>query len=302
LALKVLIAIDSSDASQHVLAEAAVRPWPAGTAFTLINVVDVYGLTRLPGLVEEGRRLGLALVNAASAKLSQAGYKASAEVLLGTPRREIAEYAKRWSADLLIVGSHGQGAIARFLMGSVAQGVLHTAPCSVEVVRARASSAVASSRAMKILLATDGSEFSTAAAKSVASRPWPAGSEIRLFSVEELPAILPNQMTGSSLSAMYPASLLEELLESARTHAREAVDSARTILRGSSLRVLDSGANPLGDARVLILDEAKEWKADLIVLGSHGRRGLDRMLMGSVSESVALHAQCSVEVIRLQSA
>lgn len=296
--MKVLIAIDSSDASQHVLAEAAVRPWPADTVFTVINVVDVYGLTRLPGMVEEGRRLGLALVHAAAEKLSRAGYKASAEVLLGMPRREITKYAKRWNADLVMVGSHGQGAIARFLMGSVAQGVLHTAPCSVEVVRASATSGVPSSRAMKILLATDGSEFSTAAVKSVASRPWPAGSEIKLLSVEELPAILPNQMTASSLSAMYPASLLEELLESARTHAREAVESARTILRGSSLRVLEGGANPLGDARVLILDEATEWKADLIVLGSHGRRGLDRMLMGSVSESVALHAHCSVEVIR----
>jgi nucleotide-binding universal stress UspA family protein len=189
--VKVLIAMDSSDASQHVLAEAAVRPWPVDTAFAVINVVDVYGLTRLPGLVEEGRRLGLALVNAASSKLSQAGYKASAEVLLGTPRREIAEYTKRWSADLVMVGSHGQGAIARFLMGSVAQGVLHTAPCSVEVVRASASSAVPSSRAMKILLATDGSEFSIAAVKSVVSRPWPAGSEIRLLSVEEMPAVLP---------------------------------------------------------------------------------------------------------------
>jgi nucleotide-binding universal stress UspA family protein len=296
--MKVLLGIDSSDASQRALVEVTSRPWPADTVFTIINVVDVYGLTRLPGMVEEGRRLGLALVNAAAAKLTQAGYKASAEVLLGTPRREIAEYAKRWNADLLIVGSHGQGAIARFLLGSVAHGVLHSAPCSVEVVRSSASGAAPSSHAMKILLATDGSEFSTAAVKSVVSRPWPAGSEIRILSVEELPAILPNQMTGSSLSAMYPASLLEELLECARTHAREAVDSARTILRGSSLRVLDSGANPLGDARVLILDEAKEWKADLIVLGSHGRRGLDRILMGSVSESIALHAHCSVEVIR----
>ncbi len=296
--MKVLLGIDSSAASQHAVAEVTNRPWLADTVFTVINVVDVYGLTRLPVLVEEGRRLGLALVHAAAEKLSRAGCKANAEVLLGTPRREIAEYAKRWNADLVMVGSHGQGAIARFLMGSVAQGVLHTAPCSVEIVRASASSTVPSSHAMKILLATDGSEFSTAAVKSVASRPWPAGSEIRLLSIEELPAILPNQMTASSLSAMYPASLLEELLECARTHAREAVENARTILRGSSLRVLDGGANPLGDARVLILDEAKEWKADLIVLGSHGRRGLDRLLMGSVSESVALHAHCSVEVIR----
>jgi len=47
-----------------------------------------------------------------------------------------------------------------------------------------------------------------------------------------------------------------------------------------------------------ILDVAKAWGVDLIVLGSHGRHGWDRLLMGSVAESVALHAHCSVEVIR----
>jgi nucleotide-binding universal stress UspA family protein len=54
----------------------------------------------------------------------------------------------------------------------------------------------------------------------------------------------------------------------------------------------------MGEPRAFILDEAKAWGADLIVLGSHGRHGLDRLLMGSVSESVALYAHCSVEVVR----
>ena len=105
-------------------------------------------------------------------------------------------------------------------------------------------------------------------------------------------------MGASSLSAIYPATLLEELMESARKHAEDAVESARKILLAGNLQVLDSKPAPVGDARVLLLDLAKEWNADLIVLGSHGRRGMDRMLMGSVSESVAIHAHCSVDVIR----
>jgi nucleotide-binding universal stress UspA family protein len=300
--MKVLLGIDASNASQHVLAEVANRPWPVPTTFAVVHVVDMYGLTRVPGLMQESHRQGLALVQAAAEKLRRADRQASIEVLFGTPRREIAEYARRWNADLIMVGSRGQGALARFLMGSVAQGVLHTAPCSVEIVRPQASGLSGPTRAMKILLATDGSEFSIAALGSVASRPWPEGSEIKLLSVEELPAVLPNQMTASSLSAMYPASLLEELLAAARTHAEEAVENARIVFRRSNLRVVKEGnCYPLGDARMLILDEAKEWKADLIVLGSHGRRGLDRLLMGSVAESVAVHAHCSVEVIRLGS-
>jgi nucleotide-binding universal stress UspA family protein len=62
--------------------------------------------------------------------------------------------------------------------------------------------------------------------------------------------------------------------------------------------VLDDQAIELGEPRAVILDAAKTWGSDLIVLGSHGRRGMDRFLMGSVSEAVAIHAHCSVEVVR----
>jgi nucleotide-binding universal stress UspA family protein len=54
-----------------------------------------------------------------------------------------------------------------------------------------------------------------------------------------------------------------------------------------------------GDAKSAILDDAKSWGADLIVMGSHGRRGLERFLVGSVSEAVLRHAHCSVEIVRL---
>ena len=59
-----------------------------------------------------------------------------------------------------------------------------------------------------------------------------------------------------------------------------------------------SAGTPVGDAREILLDEARAWGAHLIVLGSHGKHGFDRLVLGSVSESVALYAQCSVEVIR----
>jgi nucleotide-binding universal stress UspA family protein len=262
-----------------------------------VNVVDLYQFAHLPAIVDDARREATTLLRQATEKLSRAGFKVSSEALLGFPRNEIAAFAKRWEANLVMVGSHGQGAIARFLLGSVAQGVLRTAPCSVEIVRPNSSGSPASSRAMKILLATDGSTFSTAAAQSLANRPWPAGSQIRILSIAELP-IFENPMGASSLSAIYPATLMEELMESARIHAGDAFENARKILLAGNLEVMDSRPTPVGDPRILLLDLAREWNADLIVLGSHGRRGMDRILMGSVSESVAVHAHCSVEVVR----
>ena len=297
--MKVLLAVDSSGPSQPVVNEALSRPWSKDTEFAAVHVVDVYGLTRLPAFVEQERQNARAILDAVALRFCGAGFDLKHEILLGFPAREITEYARRWNADLVMVGSYGDNAIARFLLGSVAQGVLRSTPCSIEIVRLDASGGARSSHSMNIFLATDGSEYSNAAARSVAARVWPAGSEVRILSVEELPPALPNQMTASSLSALYPATLLDELTVVAHATAQRAYQSARDILRASSLNVIDDPFTPLGDARLTILEEAKAGNADLIVLGAQGRRGLDRILLGSVSESVAMHAHCSVEVIRV---
>jgi nucleotide-binding universal stress UspA family protein len=295
--MKILLTIDASQASQNVLTEAAARPWPAGSSFCVVHVVDLRSWAEVPALLDEAKKAALALVKAGADAVSAAGYKTTGEVLLGYPRSAIADYAKSWGADWVMAGSHGQGAVSRFLLGSVAQGILRAAPCSVEIVRCVTQGLPSSSRAMKILLATDGSECSKAAAMSVAKRPWPPGSEFKVLSVVEL-IFLENQAAAFPLAAVYPPSLLDELMNNARSRAKDAVESARKILEDAGLKVGADEPAPLGDPRSVILDRAGQWGADLIVLGSHGKRGLDRMLMGSVSENVAIHASCSVEVVR----
>ena len=64
------------------------------------------------------------------------------------------------------------------------------------------------------------------------------------------------------------------------------------------IKVCNAPGTPVGDPRAVLLDEARAWGVDLIVLGSRGGHGFDRLVLGSVSESVALYADCSVEVIR----
>jgi nucleotide-binding universal stress UspA family protein len=299
--MKVLIAIDSSPCSQRVLDEASARPWPLDTNFFVLNVVDVQRFARFPAMIDDARREATELVNSAAAQLIHAGHQALAEVRMGFPRKVISECAKELQADLMMVGSHGRSAIGRFLLGSVAQAVLRTAPCPVEIVRFPAGGPAPSSHPMKVLLATDGSEYSIAAANSVAARPWPVGTILKVVGVEELIG-LETPMGTSPLASIYPANLLEELLADARTRAVNAVDGTRKILEQAGLRVQDRQPTPLGDPRNVVLVLAQTWSADLIVLGSHGRRGWDRFLMGSVAEGVAVHAHCSVEVIRPRSA
>jgi nucleotide-binding universal stress UspA family protein len=295
--MKVLLAIDTSLASKYVVDEAAARPWPAGTVFSVVNVVDLQPVAKLPAIIEDAKREGQKVVKAAAETLSRSGHKTNYESFVGFAKSGIAEYAKQWGADLLMAGSHGQGALKRFLLGSVAQGILRTAPCSVEIVRPGPHGSPASSHSVKIMLATDGSEFSVAAADSIAGRPWPKGSQVKIVSAVEF-IVLDNQISGYPLSPACPPSVIEELMGNARTRAKEAVETARKIVAAAKLNVVKGEATPLGDPRSVVLDEAKEWKADLIVMGSHGRRGFDRMMLGSVSESVAIHAHCSVEVIR----
>lgn len=142
---------------------------------------------------------------------------------------------------------------------------------------------------MKILLAIDDSEFSQAALQSVAARPWPPETEIRVLHVIELPpVVLDREITGYD----------ETVWKIRREQSKDLLTNATESLRNSGLNV--ASALEEGDPKSQIIDMAHEWHANLIVLGSHGRKGLSRFLMGSVSEAVVRHAHCSVEIVRTQ--
>ena len=95
------------------------------------------------------------------------------------------------------------------------------------------------------------------------------------------------------------AELYAEALSLARGRAHDAATSAVSRLRGAGgVELIVTDAVPTGPVARAILDEAEEWGADLIVLGSHGRGFWGRVLLGSVSQAVALHARCSVEIVR----
>jgi nucleotide-binding universal stress UspA family protein len=290
--MKVLLAVDSSHTS-HVIETAAERPWPSGSVFCVMSVVDMRHWKGLPALIEDAKHEAQSIAERAMERLTKAGHKAFSEMPEASPKVAISDYAKQWNADLIMVGSHGHDAATRFLLGSVAQAVLRAAPCAVEIVRSSSGSHSAS-EATKILLATDGSDCSTKATSFIANRPWPERSEVKILSVVQLmPADVPSLVS----SVRFPVpNLMEQITEQAQERGAQALADARKILSATGLEV--QSAAPVGEPRATILDEAKAWGADLIVLGSHGRHGLDRLLMGSVADSVAVYAHCSVEVVR----
>jgi nucleotide-binding universal stress UspA family protein len=134
---------------------------------------------------------------------------------------------------------------------------------------------------VKILLAMDHSRFSEAGSQAIAMQLRPQGTEVLVVHVIE------------------PSGFLEQ-----DASLRERTTQAQGFLT-RAVQVLHSAGFDRVTARVVeaeprtgILETAAQWRADLIVLGSHGRRGLEKLMLGSVAESVARHATCSVLIIR----
>lgn len=139
---------------------------------------------------------------------------------------------------------------------------------------------------MKILLAIDDSKFSEAATQAVITQHQRPETEVKVMHVVDLAQRIPKRCA--------------EELRTETVHEGEAlVAKAAERVRAAGIKVVTDVEE--GDPRARIIDNAVRWPADLVVLGSHGRAGLDYLRMGSVAESVVRHAPCSVEVVRLRS-
>lgn len=143
---------------------------------------------------------------------------------------------------------------------------------------------------MKILVAIDDSQYSEAAIRQLIALALPRDIQVRVLNVIEAPSFTDSQAWGYAVP-------VREAGQEQREEAERLVARAAQTLRDVGFSVV-MGVE-VGDPKVVILDSASQWAADLIMLGSHGRRGLDRFLMGGVSEAVARHAACSVQITRI---
>ncbi len=147
---------------------------------------------------------------------------------------------------------------------------------------------------MKILLPIDDSEYSEAALRTVIRQFRPQNAEVRVIHVDEWPKGMPVSLAFAEgpESAQHILAVHEE----GRRRSREIVAAAVRRLQAAGFEATNELRD--GDARRAILEAVAEWQPDVVVMGSHGRGGLRRLLLGSVSESVVRHAPCSVEVVR----
>jgi len=144
---------------------------------------------------------------------------------------------------------------------------------------------------LKVLLAIDNSKFSEATTQTLIAQVRPKETEVRVLHVIELYPLFSAEKQ--------PATELAVASEEHHHHAEALVARTSKALRDAGFDRVTTAVGQ-GDPKTVVLDSAEEWKADLIMLGSHGEKDWTRFPMGSVSEAVVRHAPCSVQVVRIR--
>ena len=147
---------------------------------------------------------------------------------------------------------------------------------------------------MKILIAYDGSPDAEMAVDEMAARPWPKGSQIRLVTIVEPPLGTPPP------NFEFYGAMIVGVEDSLRREASERIQKAVDKFKERSDLEIGHEVRE-GSPKSALLEAIREWAADLVVVGSHGRTRLERLFLGSVSHALVTHAPCSVEVVRTRS-
>ncbi|MFP3867898.1 MAG: universal stress protein [Desulfobacteraceae bacterium] len=276
---KILVAVDGSEPSLHALAESLKLSKEAVIAVSVApryeGDLSIAGGQNLSALLAEPceRALGKAQELAGTK-----GAQISTACMVGEPYEEIVDLAESEKVDLIVMGRSGNNFFARTLIGSQTRRVIGYSPVDVLVVPPAASISWE-----KILLPTDGSKYSQKAAERAVNVAKSYGGELTVMSVFDLCC----KVSASELQL--DQGVLDPL--------QEYVEEVKSLAKDQGVRA--EGLVEQGRTEQKILDLAAEHKINLIVMGSHGRTGLDRLLMGSVTEKVIGNSPCPVLVVKL---
>jgi nucleotide-binding universal stress UspA family protein len=291
---KLLCPVDFSPGSRHALQVAARMAREADAELVLVHAwylpAQAFGAdTPIPAdlfqeVVDDEQR-GLAAATSDATGLGAP--RVTSRLLHGVPWDQIVEATREDPAiDLIVMGTHGRSGFAGVLLGSVAEQVIRHAPCSV--LAARAPGGVQPFR--KVLCPIDFSDDSRRALERAAELAAPGGAGITLLHVVE-PAI--------TFSNLPMAENNLQSVDRRATHelARWAseLETKVSVPVRTEIRIGRPGVQTL-----TVLDRDPTF--DLVVMGSHGRTGIRRVLLGSVAEKVLRHAACPVLVVRSRAA
>jgi nucleotide-binding universal stress UspA family protein len=308
--MKILIAYDGSECADAAIEDLKTAGLPKTAEALVMTMADVFlpppideaidntfpmyvpdGVKRAHERAERKLKYAESMAKLASERIKTIfpEWHVRHEALADSPAWAIIRTTDQWKPDLLVVGAQGHAVLGgRLILGSISQRVIYEASCSVRVARGQQKDG---DSPLRLLIGVDNSSYSNAAVDAVCQREWPSGTEVRLLAVVD------------TVMATNPDPSQPQILKWIEVGDEENWDQVRQIFQPSADKLRSAGL----DAAVMIrrgnptnelLDEAESWNADCIFLGPKGTRGIDRLLLGSVSSAVSARANCSVEVVR----
>jgi nucleotide-binding universal stress UspA family protein len=295
--MNILIAYDGSTHADAATADLARAGMPATGTARVLTIANVVMPPELPDRLVAGEPEPKSLRDApahASAALRTAletarkgaervrstlpAWTVEAVAKADAPEWGVIKESDAWEPDLVVVGSHGRGALGRIFIGSVSHKVLTEGRCNLRIARPLGGAAGGPPR---LLVGVDGSTGSEKVLATVGARRWPVESEVLLLcALDTRLALSPPGAFDNDLAAR-----------------RKLLDDAADRLRAASPGLAVSTLVQEGEPKDLLLEQAEEWGAKTIFLGARGLGATERFLLGSVSTAVAMRAPCSVEVV-----
>jgi nucleotide-binding universal stress UspA family protein len=281
----ILVAFDDSEFSKAALKEASLWVMKHGGKVILTHAVNPdregFGIskTKLKGHLEKAKKL---LDKTGEAAKSDYGIDIEPILIEGEPSDVILDVAKEKKADLISMGTYGRRSLKRLILGSVTSHVVINAPCDVLVVKKYCSECIG--RYDSITLPFDGSEFSRKALSLACQL---------------------SKIDNAGINAVYVIPRYEEMVEFFMT------DSIRESLMKESQKIIDAAVKIAeedglsikteileGHAGDKIIEASDKQKNNLIVIGTHGWRGINKAIMGSTSERILINATCPVLLVK----
>jgi len=288
----IVLATDFSEQAHEATSHAALIAKARSTRLVLVHALSMpdsgYQMPytfRVPEayreLADEIRNDAITKLNEEKNRLEALGIEVEIRCEQDMPDRAVLKAAEECNANLIVVGSHGRKGLARFLLGSVAEHVARHANCDVLVARGQAPKG----GYQKLLVPTDFSKMGELVMERAVDLMDGRGT-IDLLHCWELPGVPVN----------YWGSTDYGLGESIRKGAEEFGESWKERFATSDVSI--AFAAERGDPRHAIQDRCESTSFDLVVMGSHHRKGVQRLLLGSVAETTMRHLQSSVYITR----
>ena len=299
--MKVLIAVDGSAGSFEAVSQIAKLVSPGAHELALYcspPEIRVSSKSTGPEVLARAREALAQAIFEEARKRLPGEFAAAVQTIVGKqdPRHGVVAAAEQWSAQLIVVGARGLGAFDRLLLGSVSRSVVHGSKIPVWVARANTAPAHAG---MHVLLACESPELGRGGAELLGQFNWPEGTACRALTVipsmfaGHVPDWLERQARSPDVEAMV-AAWAREHDEEVRANVARMQDFCRDLpapCRGSQPLVTE------GEPTAEILKAIGREQIDLVVIGVKRKHSIAEAILGSTSEAVLNHANCSVLLV-----